>query len=52
MTVKVYSGRGGYSTYTNVDKNHLRLIKKDIKKRNKRLKKAKYPQRYYYDVLN
>lgn len=51
VDVKIHSGRGDVSIYHNADKSHLRMIKRDIKGRNRRLKKVGYPQRWSYEIL-
>lgn len=51
VDVKIHSGCGDISIYSVVDKRHLRMIKRDIKGRNRHLKKVGYPQRWSYEIL-
>ena len=51
VDVLVHSGRGDLSLHEGVDKAHLQMIKQDIKRRNKFLRWADYPQRWSYEVI-
>ena len=50
--VKVYSGRGSYSIFIKIDKKHVRWIRKDVRQRNRNLRRRGYPQEYYMEIVD
>ena len=50
FNVKIYSGRDNSIVYSNLDKQRVRWLVRDIRARNRRLKRVDYPQRYTYEI--